>query len=268
MEVISIPSAYERMEAYTLYSGSKGNSVFIRCGTTQILIDAGMSARATESALLSLGSSLANISAVFITHEHSDHIRGLDVMTRRYNPEMTVHAVGQTASCCKCRQEQLYGYPPCFSVEIGSLSVNSFPTPHDSLCSVGYIVRNMDSGCSVGIATDMGYMPDSILEQLADCRGVILESNHDVDMLMKGPYPPELKTRILSRRGHLSNADCASAVRVLAQNGVKHIMLAHLSEENNTPDLARAASMAALEEVGISDIALEVASQNCVKKLL
>ena len=98
MEVISIPAAYERMEAYTLYSGSKGNSVFIRCGTTEILIDAGMSARAMDTALQSLGSSLSRISAVFITHEHSDHIRGLDVMTRRYNPELTVHAVGQTAA--------------------------------------------------------------------------------------------------------------------------------------------------------------------------
>lgn len=268
MEVISIPAAYERMEAYTLFSGSKGNCVYIRCGMTEILIDAGMSARAVDSALHTLGSSLARISAIFVTHEHSDHIRGLDVITRRYNPEITVHSSEQTAAFCKCPREQLYSYPPYFAVEVGNLSITSFPTPHDSLCSVGYIVRNMDNGCSVGLATDLGYMPDEILGRLSECSGVILESNHDIDMLMRGPYPPDLKTRILSRRGHLSNADCASAVRILAQNGVKSILLAHLSEENNTPALALSASAAVLEEAGAEDVLLDVASQTCVKKLL
>ncbi len=268
MEVLSIPSAYERMTVCTLFSGSKGNSVYIRCGASELLVDAGMSARAEQKALETLGSGLERIAAVFVTHEHIDHVRGIDVLSRRANPDITVHAAEKTAACLKCARERLFAHPAEFSVEIGDLSVSSFVTPHDSVCSVGYVIRDMERGRAVGIATDMGYMPDSVLERLCGCQSVILESNHDVDMLMSGPYPYDLKMRILSRRGHLSNADCAAAAVTLAKNGVRRILLAHLSEENNTPALALRTTAQALEQAGAGDVFLDVASQSAPVRLL
>lgn len=264
MEVFSVSAPDEYIEAYTLFSGSKGNSVYIRCGDVSVLVDAGMSARAMQTALMSVGSSLERISAIFITHEHCDHIRGLEVIAKKYG--IPVHATAPTASYINCDPSCLRVHPPRYDCTVGEIEVSSFITPHDSACSVGYVIRAGER--SVGVVTDLGYMPDSIIEQLCGCSAVVLESNHDVDMLMRGPYPQSLKYRILSRRGHLSNADCADSVCTLSQNGVENVLLAHLSGENNLPRLAFETSAGAMEQRGLHRTTLSVAAAAVPTKLI
>lgn len=247
MDIVSSPRFGDNIEAYTLFSGSKGNSVFIRCGNTSVLIDAGMSARATCRALESIGHSAAELSALFITHEHSDHIKGVEQLTRRFS--MPVHAITACAPYIQCAEGCLSVHPAVYTVAGGDMEITSFVTPHDSAGSVGYIIRS-DEG-SVGVATDLGCMTDSVMDKLSECDAVVLESNHDVGMLLGGSYPEWLKNRVLSRTGHLSNTDCAESVCVLAGYGVKSILLAHLSAENNIPALAFRESANALEAAGL-----------------
>lgn len=227
------------MKIISLYSGSKGNSTLISAGGTTVLIDAGQSARRLKEALNSVGYSPDNVDAIFITHEHTDHISALEVLLKKH--PIPVHvaqmsaerllSTGLTHVCSNLRV-----HPPVFTEKVGALTVTSFPTPHDSKCSVGY--RISCSGGDVGYATDIGYVTDDILSGLMGCRSVIIEANHDVEMLKCGSYPYDLKKRILSNRGHLSNADCALLAVRLAQAGTKNILLAHLSEENNDPAVA------------------------------
>lgn len=228
----------------TLYSGSGGNATYIRAAGTSILIDAGRNARTLCHSLNAIGADIADIDAIFITHEHSDHIAALEVLEKKH--AIPVHIMEKSAT----RFDRL---PPCalhehlvrhegmFCERIGNLSVSSFRTPHDSRMSVGYRIAFCDENGAehlLGVATDIGYVSDSVREGLCGCEAVVLESNHDVDMLMDGPYPYDLKLRIRSNRGHLSNADSASFAADLAQQGTHAFLLAHLSEENNEPHLA------------------------------
>lgn len=264
MEIFSVSAPDEHTEAFTLFSGSKGNCVYIRYGNQSILIDAGMSARATQRALMSVGGSLEKISAIFVTHEHTDHTRGLEVIVRKFG--IPVHIAAPSAVSINCIPDCMSIHPPCFECCIGEIEVSSFVTPHDSACSVGYIVRA--GARTVGVATDLGYMPDDVTERLCGCTDVVIESNHDINMLMSGSYPPSLKRRILSRRGHLSNTDCADSVCILARNGVEHIVLAHLSQENNLPKLAFEASAAAMEHRGLHNTMLSVAAAAAPTRLI
>lgn len=264
MEAFSFSPPGSGVEAYTLFSGSSGNSVFIRCGGDSILIDAGMSARSVGASLKSLGWSLDRVSAVFITHEHIDHIRGAAVISKKY--KIPFHAAAATADYIDCEPELLVCHSPKYSFTVGDIEVSSFVTPHDSVCSVGYTV---DAGeIRIGVATDLGYMPDEVLARLCGCTAVVLESNHDIDMLKNGPYPRRLKERILSPRGHLSNADCADAVCALSRDGVENILLAHLSRENNLPRLAYEASADAMERRGLHRTTLAIASPACPTRLI
>ena len=228
----------------TLFSGSGGNSTYIRIGDTEILIDAGKCARTLCSALREIGSDLSRISAIFITHEHTDHVSSLEVLSKKH--AIPIHITDISAKRFD-RDGQAFIHKNLvrhqeieFSVTVGELTVSSFRTPHDSLMSVGYkIETNRDnSPYKIAVATDIGYVTDNIRENLLGCEAVVLESNHDEQMLMRGPYPYELKKRILSSGGHLSNKDSAALGAELAANGTKAFLLAHLSEENNTPELA------------------------------
>ncbi len=240
---------------YTLYSGSGGNSVYVRIGDNRILIDAGKNARKLCSALQKIGESIENIDAIFITHEHTDHISALEVISKHYGiPIYMTEVSAQKLDRCPesavhknlCRQD-VY-----FCVNIGDVSVSSFRTPHDSRMSVGYRIEYMLDGTrhSIGIATDIGYVSDEVAKNLRGCEAVIIESNHDEEMLMCGPYPRELKLRVASRRGHLSNKDCAEFALSLAEQGTYAIMLAHLSRENNEPMLAYETTSRAIEGLG------------------
>ena len=259
---------------YTLFSGSKGNCVYVRSGDTRILIDAGMSCRAIERGLAQVGDSLENIRAVFITHEHSDHTKALPVLLKKH--PVPVHLAERTA--VQLREQGIpsdcfFVHPPQFSVTVrgadmaeGGIEVQSFRTPHDSVMSVGYRLMPLDgTGRVTALATDCGCITDEIRTALTGAENVILEANHDENMLLMGSYPYELKRRILSDRGHLSNEACGAFLCDLVSHGTKHILLAHLSPENNTPELAYLTARGALQAGGYiegEDYSLAVAKRD------
>ena len=243
----------------TLYSGSGGNSVYIRAADTAILIDAGKSARALCKALEEIGEELDGIRAIFVTHEHSDHVSALEVLAKKKS--IPIHIMDRSAERFDRLprgpiHDNLVRHGAMFCERVGGLTVSSFRTPHDSRMSVGYRIcfEDCDGDHAIGLATDIGYVSDAVREGLCGCEAVVLEANHDPEMLDEGPYPYDLKQRIRSNRGHLSNPDSAAFACELAQSGTRAFILAHLSEENNAPDLA-------LDEVrcAISDESVSIA---------
>ena len=233
-----------------LYSGSAGNAAVLTAGDTAVLIDAGRSARALCTALSTAGVSPDALSAIFITHEHHDHTAALDVFLKHH--PIPVHAVSASAEKIASRAGEhlraaLVPHPPLFSETVGDVTFSSFPTSHDSISSVGFrITINGEKPHTVGYATDLGVVTPAVEQGLLGCEAVVLECNHDEEMLKTGPYPYDLKRRIASRRGHLSNTDCASFSIRLAASGMQRLLLAHLSEINNLPDLALGEVRAAL----------------------
>ncbi len=236
----------------TLYSGSKGNAAYLETPTARILIDAGKCTRTLLTSLKSIGVDAATLDAIFITHEHTDHIAALEVLAKKH--PIPVHILLKSAlrfketqpeALCKCFS--LYEKAP-FTTQVGDVTVTSFTTPHDSRASVGFRFEFPDGEHTVriGYATDIGHITEEIRGGLTGCESVVLESNHDVDMLMNGPYPYDLKLRIRGKRGHLSNRDCADFAAELAGQGTRNFLLAHLSEENNFPDLAYDETFSAL----------------------
>lgn len=252
----------EQFHVYSLFSGSRGNSIYIRYGNQSILIDAGKCAKTTRAMLCGIGGQEAFLRGIFVTHEHSDHIAGVRVLSKTVD----VHMTDGCAPFIECEESHRFVHPVLYTVGLGDMEISSFATPHDSHESVGYIVSMPHH--RVGIATDLGVLPDSILECLCDCDTVVLESNHDEDRLLRGPYPYPLKQRILSERGHLSNRACAAGVQVLAKNGVQNILLAHLSEENNTPELAFRASDRVLDTIPNCRTRLAVADRTVPTRLI
>lgn len=261
----------DKLSAYTLFSGSSGNCVYIKSADAELLIDAGVSARAVEKALHEVGSSLDRIAAIFITHEHVDHTRGLEVISKKYH--IPTHMTEPSARALITDPHasllgDLYLHRQMFSVRFGNTTVCSFATPHDSAASVGYTVSYTEENGStekLGVATDIGHIDDSIVSSLIGADSVIIEANHDVEMLLSGPYPYPLKRRILSDTGHLSNDKSAELAKLLAAKGTKHFLLAHLSKENNYPPTAEAAVRSALADY--EDITLAVASPDQPTKL-
>ncbi len=229
-----------------LFSGSGGNCTYITGGGAHILIDAGVSARRIARALSTLGLTLSRMDAVFITHEHRDHIAALPVLQSKLNA--SIHMTGPSYACAVlpagiCTHDCIY------TEQVGPLTVSSFPLSHDTACCVGYTVRL--GGERVGIMTDTGYVTDEAVASLVGCEQVLVESNHDEQMLRNGPYPRVLQNRILSEHGHLSNRDCARFCAFLASHGTKAITLAHISRENNTPALALACTREAIEDTDV-----------------
>lgn len=224
---------------YSLFSGSGGNCYVVGDDRTRFLIDVGVSARRIEQALGAIGLGFDDVSAIFITHEHIDHVRGLETIEKRR--KIPVHMTEGTARAFIFDASSpifpaLYAHRGNFSVEIGDFKISSFSVPHDAADPVGYIIEK--DGVRVGFATDTGYVSPEMEEKLVGCRAAVIESNHDVCALMMGPYPPYLKARIASEDGHLSNENAARLAKSLAEGGAKSLMLAHLSKENNEPNLA------------------------------
>jgi phosphoribosyl 1,2-cyclic phosphodiesterase len=238
----------------SLFSGSSGNCAIISSGGASILVDAGMSAKSISRALDCVGVKIKKVAAVFVTHEHIDHIRGLRTLIKRYKLPVFANA-GTTEGIVKLFpdidahyiNEQATGE----SVEVAGMLVTSFATSHDSRESVGYRIHTPDDRV-ISIATDLGYVSDTVLEAMSASDLVMIESNHDVDMLKNGGYPYFLKRRILSQTGHLSNDDCAFVLPSLVRSGTKNIVLAHLSKDNNLPELAVETSACVLGQSGIS----------------
>ena len=226
------------MQVVTFASGSGGNCALLRAGGTHILFDAGISMRRIRASLAQLQLTPQAISAVFITHAHSDHTAGLRTWAKQC--AVPIYASAETAAVLRCempeltiRLRELREQEP---VEIDSLTVSAFPTMHDIPGSVGYTV--CAGGERFGLCTDLGCVTDEVFDAMSGVQGAILEANHDVEMLLRGPYPYPLKRRILSERGHLSNEACGSLAAALAKTGTTRLVLGHLSKENNRPELA------------------------------
>lgn len=253
----------------TLASSSKGNAIYLRFGDDELLIDAGISAKRLKDALISLDTDISRIKGIFITHEHSDHVAGLETLSKKY--KIPVHFTEPSAKAYLRGEKSRFTadasiiHPLLYTEKIGSVSVSSFVTSHDSAASVGYTVTDGTQEHTVAIATDLGYITDEVSDALMGIPNVILESNHDENMLLCGSYPYELKRRILSNHGHLSNETAAAFAKRLADAGTRRILLAHLSEENNLPELAYHSALCALNG---ADVELSVASPREITRLI
>lgn len=224
----------------SLYSGSQGNCIFLGTDRTKILIDAGMNAKQIEQGLHAIGENPKEINAILLTHEHKDHIQGAGVFARRH--QTPIFATRETWSAISSCVGSVFDRQRCILnttqglLQIGDLQVQSFSISHDSVDPVAYTFYTGER--QISVVTDLGCISPEIQAHVHGSDAVLLESNHDRDMLMNGPYPWPLKQRIRGSHGHLSNEDAAEFALELAKDGTKIIFLGHLSQQNNTPDLA------------------------------
>lgn len=255
-----------------LFSGSSGNSIYVEGNGTAVLVDAGVSGRAIENALHDLHVSPERLKGILVTHEHIDHIRSVGVLSRRYNIPVYANAPTWMAMQAKVgeiapRNQRIFESDQDFYIR--SLGITPFFTPHDAAQPVGYCLS-----CGqrrVAIATDLGCVAKSVVEALYGCDAVLLESNHDVDMLKQSSYPQRTKLRILGSRGHLCNEDAAKVIYKLVQNGVGTVMLGHLSAENNSERLAMETVSGMLQRGGVctgEDVQLLMAHRDRVSQQL
>ena len=214
-----------------LASGSKGNAIFVSTPDTAVLVDAGLSGIEIQRRMATLGRTPDDLKAIIITHEHTDHVKGAGVLSRRFN--IPVYLTADTFNACKGlgKIDQINFFECGSAFDIGSLAVNPFSISHDACDPAGLTLKHQ--GKKIGIATDLGVVTNLVRTHLSNANALYIEANHDPDMLMTGPYPWHLKQRIQSRTGHLSNQDARDLV---AQ--VCHKDLDHLSEENNCPEKA------------------------------
>lgn len=235
-----------------LFSGSSGNSLYAGCDGGHLLIDAGVSCARIVAELRKIGISPVQLSGVLVTHEHIDHIRGVGVLSRKY--DLPVFATEGTWAAMEDKlggvvMKNMRVLEPMEDFYLGGMNITAFDIPHDAAQPVGYSIAL--GGARLSVATDIGCVRDSWMNAVAGSDAVVLESNYDPDMLRAGPYPYALKQRILGRRGHLANDDAGRAAVALVRHGARRIILGHLSKENNFPALAEKSCALALEEEGV-----------------
>lgn len=255
------------MKFCSLYSGSSGNSIFIASDNAKVLIDAGLAGKKIDDALKHIGEESNSIDGIFITHEHIDHIKGVGVLSRKY--DIPIYANDNTWAVMeknigKIKEHNIRIMDRRSSITINDLEIRSFNIPHDAIAPVGYTVSY--AGKSASVVTDFGVFTEEIRDNIIDSDIILLESNHDVNMLRMGPYPYKLKLRVLGENGHLSNEDCGSAIVSLLKNDKKkQIVLGHLSGTNNHPNLAYQTVVDVLSANGIrpgDDVILQLASRH------
>ncbi len=255
-----------------LFSGSSGNCLLACADDTRVLVDAGVSVRAVLGELAALGVAPDALSGILVTHEHSDHIRSVGALSRRFNlpvyaSEGTWQAMEDKVQGVALRNRRAFCAGQDFFV--GGLGVQPFSIPHDAADPVGFCLHY--AGRKVAVATDLGCLQAGWLQAVSGAHALLIESNHDPDMLARGPYPAALKRRIRGRRGHLANEECARALEQLLPTGLRGVMLGHLSGENNLPELAYEAAHRALSALGArvgEDVSLEVARRDRRSSLL
>lgn len=256
----------------SLYSGSSGNAIFLSTDKVKILIDAGLSGKKIEEALVSIDENPYDLSAILVTHEHSDHIKGIGVLSRRYNipiyaNEMTWSSMDNNIG--NISMDNIKCFKTGKTFEICGLGIESFPTPHDACEPVGfsfYAGRR-----KITVATDIGHISVELINHIEGSDILLLEANHDIEMLKVGPYPQWLKMRILGEKGHLSNETAADVITAIAEKGTRNFLLGHLSRENNFPELAYQTVYNALTQRGISvgtDVTLDVAKRDQVSNAM
>ncbi|MDT8718681.1 MBL fold metallo-hydrolase [Clostridium sp. 19966] len=249
----------------SLYSGSSGNSIFVASKNSKVLIDAGLPGKSIETALKAIGEKPEELNGIFVTHEHSDHIKGVGVLSRKYN--LPVYAnektwAGMSKIIGKVKEDNIKIMNGA-AVTIDDMDIVSYSIPHDAADPCGYSIYA--EGKKVCTATDLGYFSDQVKENIIDADLLLLESNHDVEMLKFGPYPYLLKRRILSDVGHLSNEACGNAILELLTDKPKKIVLGHLSHTNNYPELAYATVTNILRENNINmekDVLISMADRS------
>jgi phosphoribosyl 1,2-cyclic phosphodiesterase len=239
-----------------LASGSRGNCALVASSRTKILVDAGISGRETFKRMRSLGEDPRTLSAILITHEHCDHVCGLATLAKKlsipvFMTEATRSAWARAvrdAQGVRPQMDKFEHFQSGCSFQVGDIAVQPFTIPHDAADPVGFTFRA--EGIKVGVATDLGYIPVSVQDHLRGCDVLVMESNHDLEMLRVGPYPWSVKQRVMSRVGHLSNAALADFFLNDYDNSATFVVLAHLSEQNNHPEIARRGAEQALAARG------------------
>ncbi|HEU0028212.1 MAG TPA: MBL fold metallo-hydrolase [Ktedonobacterales bacterium] len=254
------------MRVVSLGSGSSGNALLVQAGQTAVLVDAGFPARALVSRLRQVGVAPQNVSAIFLTHEHNDHACGAMTFARQYGAAL----IADPRTLVAVMEREARSYQPearraAERVEmavgrtatVGSLTARSFPISHDAVAPCGYVISS--GAWRVCLVTDTGVIDQPIIEAMVESSLLVVESNHDRQRLISGPYPWHLKQRILSPTGHLANDQTGEALLRVLDDSPRWVWLAHLSRTNNTPDLARAYLRERLREVGLSNVAPQVA---------
>lgn len=249
-----------------LFSGSSGNATLVSCNNTNILIDSGVSGVRVISELQKLGIDPSSLDAILVTHEHDDHIKGVGILSRKF--DLPIYASYGTWSAMEKKvgsisQKNICVIEPETDFYLGDLDIMPFSIPHDAAQPCGYVFEN--NGIKFSLATDIGCIRSSWLDHIIGSDAVLLESNYDPGMLEVGKYPMQLKNRIASRRGHLCNDDAAEVSKKLVESGTTQIMLGHLSKENNFPELAFMCTDQYLQSNGIlsgEDMILNVAKRD------
>ena len=253
------------MKFCPLFSGSSGNSIFVGSDNARVLIDVGMPGKSIETELMNIKESPREIDGIFVTHEHSDHIKGIGVLSRRYDipiyaNELTWKAMFDKIG--KIKETNVKIIDSAYT-EIKDITVENFDISHDAAKPSGYKIHTKRGKAC--IATDLGYFSESVKAALRDADVILLESNHDVEMLKFGPYPYPLKKRILSDIGHLSNEACGNAILDILNHKYKRIYLGHLSKTNNYPELAYETVVSVLRENSVElgkDVDLNMAKRD------
>lgn len=235
-----------------LFSGSSGNALYVGCDGAHLLVDAGVSGTRVAQSLAGIDVQPGELNGILVTHEHIDHIRGIGVLSRKY--DLPIFATPGTWAAMSGKigavaEKNVRVFDPEVNFFMGPIEVVAFPTPHDAAEPVGFAFE-LD-GARLAVATDIGCVRDSWAKYVLGADAAVLESNYDPDMLDAGPYPYELKKRIRSRRGHLSNDDAGGFAVRLIEQGTRQIVLGHLSKENNFPELALKCTECALRQAGI-----------------
>ena len=236
-----------------LASGSSGNATLVATANTRILLDAGLSMRELGKRLAAVGEQLSDIDAILITHEHSDHVAGLPVLARSRDVQAAMYLTRLAAPSIDWGEAQpprLERFQAGASFQIGDIAVQSFGIPHDAIDPVGFCFAAQ--GVRIGVVTDLGYIPESVKYHLRRTDLLLLEANHDLDMLKVGPYPWSVKQRVMSRVGHLSNLGMSDYLIEDLDSSTSNLVLGHLSEQNNHPAIVQMIATQALEQRGLT----------------
>jgi phosphoribosyl 1,2-cyclic phosphodiesterase len=243
-----------------LASGSKGNAVYVESGESRVLIDAGLSARELDRRMAAIGADGEALDALLLTHEHTDHCRGLGPLARRYRLPVYIQHQTREALNGVGRLDDCRLFDSGDTLELRDLRIETVPLTHDAVAPVGFVIETMEG--KVGVLTDLGIATRLVAERFQRCRVLVLEFNHDEEMLWEGPYPWPLKQRIRSNHGHLSNLAAAQLLSDLIWDGMDGVFLAHLSETNNLPHLAEQQARRVLEKQNLCRPQLVVGAQD------